>query len=69
MYSENDLDELITQSITESDLPKIEIFRQTTEGFRRIMMRVKQHILVRGIADVDACLALVETELSETESN
>jgi hypothetical protein len=29
------------------------------------MMRVKQHILVRGIPNVDSALALVELELEE----
>jgi|694.fasta_scaffold12013_4 hypothetical protein len=66
MYTERDLDELIRQSITDCDsLLRVCQFAQTPIGFERIMMRVKQHILVRGIPNVDSALALVELELEE----
>jgi len=65
MYSENQLDMLIRESISSvKDLPYLSQFATTEEGKKRIMFRVKQHILVRGIANLDTALALVEVELS-----
>ena len=66
MYTEKDLDELIRESIKDCDgLTRVCQFAQQPIGFERIMMRVKQHILVRGIQDIDTALALVEIELEE----
>ena len=71
-YSEKDLDKLITESIKNcSELPRVCKFATTTAGFNRIHKRVKQHILVRGIDNVDTAIALVEQELEQpnVESN
>jgi hypothetical protein len=65
MYTEEDLDELIRQSVADCQLPHVCEFARFDEGMKRIIKRVKQHILVRGIADVDTALALVEQELEE----
>lgn len=65
MYSEVDLDELIRESIKDCELPYVAIFRETNAGFERIHFRVKQHILIRGIEDVDSAIALVDNELQE----
>ena len=65
MYTEEQLDELIRQSIADCELPHVCQFAQFEEGINRILNRVKQHILVRGIDDVDTALALVEQELEE----
>lgn len=65
MYSEIDLDKLITESILgATDMPYISQFSQTESGMRRIHYRIKQHILVRGISDINTAIGLVETELS-----
>jgi hypothetical protein len=65
MYNENDLDNLIKESIKEStDMPYVSQFALTQAGLDKIHFRVKQHILVRGITDVDTAIGLVETELS-----
>jgi hypothetical protein len=40
-------------------------FSKTEQGFKRIFDRIKQHIFVRGIANVDTAISLVENELSE----
>ena len=64
MYNENDLDKLITESILEAkDMPYISLFATTDAGIRKIHFRIKQHILVRGISDIDTAIGLVETEL------
>lgn len=65
MYTENDLDELIRESIMESDLAHVSMWRTTEAGFSSIFDRVKQHILVRGIDNVDTAIALVDNELQE----
>ena len=65
MYSENDLDKLITESILEAtDMPYISLFATTDAGMRKIHFRIKQHILVRGVTNIDTAIGLVETELS-----
>lgn len=65
MYSEQDLDNLIKESILEeTNMPYISQFSKTEAGLNRIHFRIKQHILVRGIANIDTALGLVETELS-----
>jgi hypothetical protein len=65
MYNEQDLDNLIRETIKgSSDMPYVSQFSQTESGFNRIHFRVKQHILVRGITDIDTAIGLVETELS-----
>jgi hypothetical protein len=65
MYSENQLDMLIRESISSvKDLPYLSQFATTHEGKERIIFRVKQHILVRGISNLDTALALVDVELS-----
>ena len=64
-YTEQDLDELSKVSIKESELAHVTMFRATDEGFKRIMYRVKQHILIRGIDNVDTAIALVDNELQE----
>jgi hypothetical protein len=65
MYNENQLDILIREAITSAkNLPYISQFALTQAGKDRIFFRVKQHILVRGIANLDTALALVEVELS-----
>ena len=46
------------------NLPYVSQFALTQAGKDRIFFRVKQHILVRGIANLDTALALVEVELS-----
>jgi len=64
MYNEADLDKLITESILEAkDMPYISLFATTDAGIRKIHFRIKQHILVRGISDIDTAIGLVETEL------
>jgi hypothetical protein len=64
MYSEGDLDRLITESILEAkDMPYISLFATTDAGMRKIHFRIKQHILVRGISNIDTAIGLVETEL------
>ena len=64
MYNENDLDKLITESILEAtDMPYISLFATTDAGMRKIHFRIKQHILVRGISNIDTAIGLVETEL------
>jgi hypothetical protein len=65
MYNENQLDILIREAITSAkNLPYVSQFALTQAGKDRIFFRVKQHILVRGIANLDTALALVEIELS-----
>jgi hypothetical protein len=65
MYSESDLDNLINESIQKAtDMPYISLFATTDAGMRKVHFRIKQHILVRGIANVDTAIGLVETELS-----
>jgi hypothetical protein len=65
MYSESDLDKLITESILgATDMPYISIFSTTDAGIRKIHFRIKQHILVRGISDIETAIGLVESELS-----
>jgi hypothetical protein len=65
-YTEKDLDKLIHESIKDCDsLPRICSFSSTVGGFNRIFNRVKQHILERGIDNVDTALALVEQELEQ----
>ena len=65
MYNENQLDILIRESISSAkNLPYVSQFALTQAGKDRIFFRVKQHILVRGIANLDTALALVEVELS-----
>jgi hypothetical protein len=64
MYSESDLDKLITESILEAkDMPYISLFATTDAGMRKIHFRIKQHILVRGISDIETAIGLVDTEL------
>jgi hypothetical protein len=64
MYSEKDLDKLITESILSAkDMPYISLYSTTDAGIRKIHYRIKQHILVRGISDIDTAIGLVETEL------
>lgn len=65
MYTEKDLDDLIEESINECQLIYVQHFRKTQSGFDAIKERVKQHILVRGIEDVDTALGLVDNELQE----
>lgn len=65
MYSEQDLDNLIKESILgATDMPYISQFSKTEAGLKRIHFRIKQHILVRGITNIDTAIGLVETELS-----
>ena len=64
MYSESDLDKLITESILEAkDMPYISLFATTDAGMRKMHFRIKQHILVRGISDIETAIGLVDTEL------
>jgi hypothetical protein len=44
-------------------MPYISLFATTDAGIRKIHFRIKQHILVRGISDIDTAIGLVETEL------
>ena len=65
MYSESDLDKLINESILgATDMPYITLFATTDAGMRKIHYRIKQHILVRGISDIDTAIGLVDSELS-----
>ena len=65
MYNEIDLDKLITESILgATDMTYISIFSTTDAGIRKIHFRIKQHILVRGISDIETAIGLVESELS-----
>ena len=65
IYTEQDLDKLITESILEAtDMPYISLFATTQAGLDKIHYRMKQHILVRGITNIDTVIGLVETELS-----
>lgn len=65
-YTEENLDKLIRESIKDCDtLPRVCKFSSTKAGFDRVFKRVKQHILVRGIDNVDSALALVEQELEQ----
>jgi hypothetical protein len=64
--TEQDLDRLITESIKEcNSLPHVCEFVKTKSGFERVFNRVKQHILIRGIDNVDTALALVGQELEQ----
>jgi len=65
MSIENELNELIKQTINNSDMPYVSQFRKTDSGFKRIYERVKQHIFVRGVTDVETALSFVEDELSQ----
>ena len=59
MYNENQLDILIREAISSAkNLPYVSQFSLTQAGKDRIFFRVKQHILVRGIANLDTALAL-----------
>ena len=65
MYNESDLDKLIIETILRAtDMPYISQFSSTQAGIRKIQFRIKQHILVRGISNIDTAIGLVETELS-----
>ncbi len=65
MYSESDLDKLIIETIFKAtDMPYISQFSTTEAGIRKMQFRIKQHILVRGISNIDTAIGLVETELS-----
>jgi hypothetical protein len=65
MYSESDLDKLIYESISEAtDMPYVSQFALTEAGRDKMHFRIKQHILVRGISDMDTAIGLIETELS-----
>ena len=65
MFSESDLDKLIYESISEAtDMPYVSQFAMTQAGRKKIHFRIKQHILVRGISNIDTAIGLVETELS-----
>jgi hypothetical protein len=65
MFSESDLDKLINESILgANDMPYISQFSSTEAGLKKIHYRIKQHILVRGISNIDTAIGLVETELS-----
>ena len=65
MYSESDLDNLINEAILGAkDMPYISQFSLTEAGLKRIHYRIKQHILVRGITNLETAIGLVETELS-----
>jgi len=64
MYSESDLDKLITESILgATDMPYISLFATTDAGMRKIHFRIKQQILVRGISNIDTAIGLVDSEL------
>ena len=64
MYNESDLDKLIIETILRAtDMPYISQFSSTQAGIRKIQFRIKQHILVRGISNIDTAIGLVETEL------
>lgn len=64
MYSESDLDNLIHESILKAtDMPYISLYATTEAGRRKLHFRIKQHILVRGISNIDTAIGLVETEL------
>ena len=65
MYTIKDLDELIAQTIKDTDLVYVKQFTSTKSGFELVFRRIKQHILVRGIDNVDSALSLVESELQE----
>jgi hypothetical protein len=64
MYSESDLDELIKVSIAETNMPYVNSFSQTTDGYDRVFKRVKEHILKQNVPNVDTALSMVENELS-----
>jgi hypothetical protein len=65
MYSESDLDNLIKETILGAkDMPYVSQFALTEAGLKRIHYRIKQHILVRGITNLETAIGLVETELS-----
>ena len=64
MYTEKDLDELISISIKETKLPYVSSFSMTESGFSRVSKRVKEHILKQNVPNVDTALAMVEDELS-----
>ena len=65
MFTESDLDKLIYESISEAtDMPYVSQFALTEAGRDKMHFRIKQHILVRGISDMDTAIGLIETELS-----
>ena len=65
MYNESDLDKLIIETILRAtDMPYISQFSSTKAGIRKIQFRIKQHILVLGISNIDTAIGLVENELS-----
>ena len=52
-------------SISEAtDMPYVSQFALTEAGRDKMHFRIKQHILVRGISDMDTAIGLIETELS-----
>ena len=69
-YSIKDLDELISVSIKDcGTLPRICKFSSTKTGAERIHKRVKTHVLVGSIDNIDTALALVEQELESIDIN
>lgn len=64
MYSEQDLDELINISIRETKLPYVSSFSITESGFNKIVKRIKEHIFLQNVPNVDTALSMVENELS-----
>lgn len=63
-YTERDLNLLIEKAILECDsLPYLCHFAKTEAGKRRILKRIKEHIFIRGIDDIDTAMALIESEL------
>jgi hypothetical protein len=45
-------------------MPYVSQFALTEAGRDKMHFRIKQHILVRGISDMDTAIGLIETELS-----
>lgn len=61
-----ELNQLIKDTILNcKTLPHVCKFRETELGFSRIESRMKEHIFLQGLDDVDTALALVEGELEE----
>ena len=65
MYTEDDLDNLIAQKLTEcSGLPHLCPLLQTAAGREKVRLRIKGMLFDEGVRDIDAALALIESEIS-----
>jgi hypothetical protein len=63
-YNENDLELLIGEKLDEcSAYPALCRFKETPEGRKRVLFRVKELILTEGITNIESAIAKVDDEL------